>query len=237
MDDRTLYKNQRTIDMTDGVDQGLRAYMIQVFNYMALGLGITGLVAFTLSNSPQLMATIWGTGLQWVVILAPLAMALFLSFKINSLSFATAQLLFFVYAGLMGLSLSSIFLVFTGQSITRVFFITSSVFAAMSLYGYTTKRDLTGMGSFLLMGVIGIVIASLVNMFLKSSVMQFVISVIGVIVFTGLTAYDVQQIKEVYYEQDAQDTMGKKAIIGALRLYLDFINLFISLLHLFGDRR
>jgi hypothetical protein len=211
--------------------------MIQVFNYMAIGLGITGIVAFALSNSPQLMAAIWGTGLHWVVMLAPLAMVFFLSFKINTLSFATAQLLFFVYAGMMGLSLSSIFLVFTGQSITRVFFITSSVFAAMSLYGYTTKRDLTGMGSFLFMGVIGIVIASLVNMFFKSSVMQLVISVIGVIVFTGLTAYDVQQIKEVYYEQDATDTMAKKAIIGALRLYLDFINLFISLLQLFGDRR
>lgn len=237
MDDRTVYRNQRTIDMTDGVDQGLRAYMIQVFNYMAIGLGITGIVAFALSNSPQLMAAIWGTGLHWVVMLAPLAMVFFLSFKINTLSFATAQLLFFVYAGMMGLSLSSIFLVFTGQSITRVFFITSSVFAAMSLYGYTTKRDLTGMGSFLFMGVIGIVIASLVNMFFKSSVMQLVISVIGVIVFTGLTAYDVQQIKEVYYEQDATDTMAKKAIIGALRLYLDFINLFISLLQLFGDRR
>lgn len=237
MDDRTVYRNQRTIDMTDGLDQGLRAYMIQVFNYMAIGLGITGAVAFALSNSPQMMAAIWGTGLHWVVMLAPLAMVFFLSFKINTLSFATAQLLFFVYAGLMGLSLSSIFLVFTGQSITRVFFITSSVFAAMSLYGYTTKRDLTGMGSFLFMGVIGIVIASLVNMFLKSSAMQFVISVIGVIVFTGLTAYDVQQIKDVYYEQDASDTMAKKAIIGALRLYLDFINLFISLLQLFGDRR
>ena len=237
MDDRTVYRNQRTIDMTDGVDQGLRAYMIQVFNYMAIGLGITGIVAFALSNSPQLMAAIWGTGLHWVVMLAPLAMVFFLSFKINTLSFATAQLLFFVYAGMMGLSLSSIFLVFTGQSITRVFFITSSVFAAMSLYGYTTKRDLTGMGSFLFMGVIGIVIASLVNMFFKSSLMQLVISVIGVIVFTGLTAYDVQQIKEVYYEQDATDTMAKKAIIGALRLYLDFINLFISLLQLFGDRR
>jgi FtsH-binding integral membrane protein len=237
MDDNTIYRSKRTIDMTDGVDQGLRSYMISVFNYMAIGLALTGFVAFTVSNSPQMMAAMWGSGLHWVIMLAPLAMVFFLSFKINTLSFATAQMLFFVYSGLMGLSLSSIFMVFKLGSIAQVFFITSSVFAAMSLYGYTTKRDLSGMGSFLFMGLIGIVIASLVNMFLHNSVMQLVISVIGVIVFTGLTAYDIQQIKSIYYEGDGAETLGKKAIIGALRLYLDFINLFISLLQIFGERR
>ncbi len=237
MDNRMVSRSSRTIDMTDGVDQGLRAYMITVFNYMALGLGITGLTAFALSHSPQMMAVIWGTGLKWVVIFAPLAMVFFLSFRISALSFASAQMLFFIYSALMGLSLSSIFMVFTGQSVTRVFFITASVFGAMSLYGYTTKRDLTGMGSFLFMGLIGVVIASLVNMFLHSSAMQFVISVLGVVIFTGLTAYDVQEIKSLYYDQDEAETIGKKALIGALKLYLDFINLFISLLHLFGERR
>ncbi len=237
MDDKKIFGQTRTIDMSHGIDQGLRSYMLNVFNYMAIGLGMTGLTAFALSNSPEMMAAIWGTGLKWVVMLAPLAMVFFLSFKITSLSFSSAQLLFFIYAGLMGLSLSSIFMVFTGQSITRVFFITASLFGAMSLYGYTTKRDLTSMGSFLFMGLIGIIIASLVNLFLHSSAMQFVISVLGVIIFTGLTAYDVQDIKALYHDMDASDTMGKKAIIGALRLYLDFINLFISLLQLLGDRR
>ncbi len=237
MDDKTIFRGTRTIDMTDGVDQGLRSYMVSVFNYMALGLGITGFVSFATANSPQLMAAIWGSGLHWVVMLAPLAMVFFLSFKINSLSAATAQLLFLVYSGLMGLSLSFIFMVFHLPSIARVFFITASVFAAMGLYGYTTKKDLSSMGSFLFMGLMGIVIASLVNMFMHSTAMQFVISVVGVLVFTGLTAYDVQSIKSLYYEQDAAETMSKKAIIGALRLYLDFINLFMSLLQLFGDRR
>ena len=237
MDDRTFFRKTRVIDASNGVDQGLRAYMIQVFNYMAMGLGITGLAAFLFTSSPELMSVVWGSPLKWVVMLAPLGMVFFLSFKLSTLSFSAAQGLFFLYSLMMGLSLSSILMVFTGQSVARVFFITSSLFAAMSLYGYTTNRDLTAMGSFLMMGVIGIVIASLANLFFQSGAMQFVISILGVIIFTGLTAYDVQSIKAVYYEQDDRETMGKKAIIGALRLYLDFINLFISLMQLLGDRR
>lgn len=237
MDHRTISRKTRVIGAQDGIDQGLRAYMISVFNYMAIGLGITGLTAFAFASSPELMAAIWGSPLKWVVMLAPLGMVFFISFKINTLQASTAQGLFLVYSLLMGLSLSYIFIVFTGQSVARVFFITSALFASMSLFGYTTNRDLTAMGSFMMMGVIGIIIASLVNMFFKSSAMQFMISVIGVIVFTGLTAYDVQAIKSVYYESDDSETISKKAVIGALRLYLDFINLFISLLQILGDRR
>lgn len=237
MDDNTIYRKTRTIDVTSDVDQGLRTYMISVFNYMAMGLGLTGIVAFALASNPQAMAAIWGSGLKWVAIFAPVALVFFLSFKVATLSFQTAQALFFAYAALMGVSLSSILWVFTGESVARVFFITASVFAGMSLYGYTTKRDLSGFGSFLFMGLIGIVIASLVNLFLQSSMMQFIISIVGVLVFTGLTAYDVQEIKSVYYERDAEETLSKKALIGALKLYLDFINLFISLIHLFGERR
>ena len=237
MDDNTIYRRARTIDAGSDIDQGLRAYMISVFNYMAVGLGLTGLVAFALASNPAAMIAIWSSGLKWVAILAPVALVFFISFKIATLSFQTAQVLFFAYAALMGVSLSSILWVFTGESVARVFFITASVFGAMSLYGYTTKRDLSGFGSFLFMGLIGIVIASLVNLFLHSSMMQFVISVIGVVVFTGLTAYDVQDIKSVYYSRDSDETTSKKALIGALKLYLDFINLFISLMQLFGERR
>lgn len=223
----------RTVD----IDQGLRSYMVSVYNYMALGLAITGGVAFLASNSPELMATIFKTPLKWVVMLAPFVMVFILSARIGQMSFSSAQITFWVYAGLMGLSLSAIFLIFTGESIAKLFFITASVFGAMSLYGYTTKRDLSEFGSFLMMGVIGIVIASLVNIFLKSSAMQMVISIIGVLVFTGLTAYDTQNIKEMYLAADDSETAGKKAILGALNLYLDFINLFISLLQLFGEKR
>jgi FtsH-binding integral membrane protein len=168
--------------------------------------------------------------------LAPLAAVFFLSFRIQSMSAMAAQTTFWVYAAIMGLSLSSIFLVFTGESITRVFFITAASFGALSLFGYTTKKDLSGWGSFLFMGLIGIVIASLVNIFLASSAMQFAISVIGVLVFAGLTAYDTQQIKEMYFEGDSSEVAAKKSVMGALRLYLDFINLFMMLLQLFGNR-
>ncbi|MGY9004728.1 MAG: Bax inhibitor-1/YccA family protein, partial [Alphaproteobacteria bacterium] len=184
-----------------------------------------------------LMQAIFGTPLQWVVMLAPLAFVMVLSFGINRLSLFTSQLLFWLFAGVMGLSLSSIFLIYTGESIARVFFITAASFSALSLYGYTTKRDLGPMRSFLVMGLIGIIIASVVNMFMQSSAMQFVISVIGVLVFAGLTAYDTQRIKLMYMESDSHETTGKKAIMGALTLYLDFINLMIMLLHLFGNRR
>lgn len=219
------------------LDLGLRNYMVRVYAYMALGLALTGFVAFFAASSQSLMMAIFMSPLKWLVMLAPFGMVLFLSARIGSMSFSAAQLTFWIYAGLMGLSLSSIFLIFTGQSIARLFFISASVFGAMSLYGYTTRKDLTALGSFLLMGVIGLFIASLVNLFLHSNAMQMMISAIGVLVFTGLTAYDTQQIKESYYEADSHELAGKKAILGALQLYLDFVNLFLSLLYLFGDRR
>jgi len=218
------------------IDEGLRSYMLRVYNYMASALLLTGIVAYAASSSPTLMNAIYGSPLQWVVMLAPLGFVLFLSARIQKMTFSTAQTTFWIYAGVMGLSLSYIFLVFTGASIARVFFITAGTFGAMSLYGYTTKRDLTKFGSFLFMGLIGIIIASVVNIFLQSAMMHFVISVIGVLVFVGLTAYDTQSIKEMYYELDSSEVAGKKAIMGALRLYLDFINLFILLLQLFGNR-
>ena len=220
-----------------GIDVGLRAYMLRVYNYMSLGLALTGAVAFAASTSQDLMQVIHGTPLKWVVMLAPIGFVIFLSARMHAMKPATAQTVFWVYAGFMGLSLSYIFLAYTGASITRVFFITAATFAGMSLYGYTTKRDLSGFGSFLMMGLIGIIIASVVNMFLQSSAMHFVISVVGVLVFVGLTAYDTQAIKSMYSETDTGATQEKKAIMGALRLYLDFINLFIMLLSLFGNRR
>lgn len=228
-------------------DEGLRAYMLGVYNYMAIGLAITGAMALATfymaveQTAGGMALTAFGQAiymspLKWVVMLAPLAAVFFLSFKIQSMSASAAQMTFWVYAAIMGVSLSSIFLVFTGESITRVFFITAASFGALSLYGYTTKKDLSGWGSFLFMGLIGIIIASLVNMFIGSSAIQFAVSVIGVLVFAGLTAYDTQQIKEMYFEGDSSEVAAKKSIMGALRLYLDFINLFIMLLQLFGNR-
>ena len=219
------------------IDEGLRSFMLKVYNYMGLGLALTGAVAFFVSTSPALMQAIFGTPLQWLVMLSPFAFILVLSFGINRLRPATAQLLFWAFAGVMGLSLSSIFIVYTGTSVARVFFITASVFGAMSLYGYTTKKSLASWGSFLFMGLIGILIAMVVNIFLASSALHFIISVVGVLIFTGLTAYDTQQIKHQYYEGDTAVIAEKKAIMGALRLYLDFINLFIMLMHLLGQNR
>jgi FtsH-binding integral membrane protein len=218
-------------------DVGLRSYMQSVFNLMGMGLALTGVVAFVVAQSPDLIHALYMTPLKWVVLLAPLGLVLYLSFSVQNLSQSTAQLVFWVYAGLMGLSLGSIFLLYTAESITRVFFITAAMFLAMSLYGYTTKKDLTSMGSFMFMGLIGIVIAGLVNIFLQSSALQFALSLLGVVIFTGLTAYDVQRIKDMYYQSAAGEALGKVAIMGALTLYLDFINLFMSLLRLFGDRR
>jgi len=218
------------------IDEGLRAYMLRVYNYMVTGLALTGVVAYLVASTPAVFNAIFGTGLQWVVILAPLGLVIFLSARINKMSAATAQISYWVFAGLMGLSLASVFVIYTGESIARVFFITAATFAAMSLYGYTTKRDLTALGSFLMMGLIGIIIAMVVNLFIGSTMVQFVISVLGVLIFVGLTAYDTQKIKEMYNEVDGSEIAGKKAIMGALRLYLDFINLFLMLLHLFGNR-
>jgi hypothetical protein len=218
------------------VDAGLRQYMVRVYSYMAAGLAISGLVAY-LAVSTGFYQQIAGTPLIWIVMLAPLGMVLLLGFGINRMSIGAAFLAFWAFAALMGLSLAGIFLVFTGASIARVFFISAATFAAMSLYGYTTGSDLSRFGAFLFIGLIGIVIASLVNIFVGSNALQFAISVIGVIVFTGLTAYDTQRIKQVYLASDPVNMTTKKAILGALTLYLDFINLFVMLLQLTGQRR
>ena len=234
----TGWQNRMQVRSYDqaAVDAGLRQYMLSIYNYMGIGLAITGLVAFMVASSPAAMHMIFGSPLRWVVMLAPLGFVFLFSARINAMSPSTAQLVFWAFAATMGLSMASIFLVFTGTSIARVFFITAATFGATSLYGYTTRADLSRMGSFLFMGLIGIVIASLVNIFIGSSALQFAISVIGVIVFTGLTAYDTQRLKEVYAEAYDQDTLSRIAIMGALTLYLDFINLFTMLLQLMGQR-
>lgn len=217
-------------------DEGLRQHMLRVYNYMGIGLVLTALVAFAVANTPAIYVPIFSSPLKWVVMLAPLGFVMFLSFRIQAISFAAAQGLFFLFCGLMGLSMASIFLVFTGASIAQTFFITASLFGTMSLVGYTTKRDLTKMGSFLFMGLIGIIIAMVVNIFIASSALQFAISVIGVIIFTGLTAYDTQRIKETYAENFGAEANGKIAVMSALSLYLNFINLFQMLLSLTGQR-
>jgi FtsH-binding integral membrane protein len=226
----------QSADTQVGIDAGLREYMLRIYNYMASALALTGIVAYVFANSGMYLS-VARTPLIWLIMLAPLGLVMVLSFGINRLSAAAAQGIFWAYAALMGLSLASIFLVFTGASVARVFFITAGTFAAMSLYGYTTRRDLAQIGSFLFMGLIGIVIASLVNLFIGSTAIQFAISVIGVVVFTGLTAWDTQAIKEMYYEGDGAEIASKKAVMGALRLYLDFVNLFMMLIQLLGVRR
>ena len=232
------------------IDAGLREYMLKVYNYMASGLALTGLVAYMLFQATavtgptgdivgltNLGVSLYTGPMMWVVALAPLGVVMYMSFGIRNMSASRAQTMFWVFAFLMGLSLSTIFLTYTQASIARVFFITATTFGAMSIYGYTTKRDLTAMGSFLFMGLIGIIIASIVNIFMQSSMMYFVISVLGVLIFVGLTAYDTQKIKNMYMAYDSGEVSAKKAIMGALTLYLDFINLFIMLLRLFGARR
>ena len=238
------------------VDEGLRAYMLRIYNYMVLGLAITGFAALgvymlSVTNDPALAVVkirsimltnvgyaLFVSPLKWAVILAPLALVFFLSFRIQNMRPATAQITFWIYAALVGVSLGSIFLIYTHTSIVRVFFITAVSFGALSLWGYTTQRDLTGMGSFLLMGLFGIVIASLVNVFVASTMLQWTISVIGVLVFAGLTAYDTQRLKAEYmYGAMDGDVMERSAIMGALSLYLDFLNLFTMLLSLLGGRQ
>ena len=218
-------------------DVGLRQYMLSIYNYMAGGLAVTGVVAFLVASSPEAMHAIFGTPLQWVVMLAPLGFVFFFSMRIGQMSLGAAQITFWLFAAAMGVSLSYIFLAYTGNSIARVFFVTAAAFAGTSLYGYTTRTDLSRFGSFLMMGLIGIILASLVNIFIGSTALQFAISVIGVLVFTGLTAWDTQRLKELYSESYDQASTSKLAISGALTLYLDFINLFILMLQLFGDRR
>lgn len=227
------------------IDQGLRSYMLGVYNNMVIGLAITGVVALGVNmlavagDGRHLTAfgeALYMSPLRWVVMLLPLAFVFFISFRISSMAASTARMLFFVFAAAMGLSLSSILLVYTGQSVTRAFFITAAAFGGLSLYGYTTPRSLTGMGSFLIMGVFGLIIAGLVNIFLQSSGLQFAISALAVLIFAGLTAYDTQAIKEMYYAGDGYEVATKKSVNGALMLYLDFINIFVSLVQLTGNR-
>ena len=219
------------------IDAGLRQFMISVYNYMASGLALTGIVAYGAAETGLYASLIDTPMLFWGVTLAPLALVLLLSFRIEKMSLGAAKTAFWAYAALVGLSLSGIFFVYTGTSIARTFFITAATFLAMSLFGYTTRADLARTGSFLLMGLVGIIIASIVNVFLASSIVQLAISVVGVIVFVGLTAYDTQRIKEIYLNSDSPAIAGKKAIMGALALYLDFLNLFILLMQLTGNRR
>ena len=226
------------------IDQGLRSYMLKVYNLMALGVALTGLVAYAFAeaafSAPGVPTAfgmaIYASPLKWVILFAPLALVFFLSFRIEKMSAFAAQLTFWIYAALVGASLSSIFIAYTDASIVKTFAVTAASFGALSLYGYTTKRDLSAMGAFLVMGLFGLIIASLVNLFLQSSALDFALSVIGVLVFAGLTAWDTQKIKEMYFESDGFEVMSKKAIMGALALYLDFINLFLFLLRFMGNR-
>ena len=223
-------------------DAGLRSYMLSVYNYMASGVLLTGIIALGFANSSLINlivnpATGQATPLFWIALFAPLGIVLALSFGINRISAGTAQALFWVYAALVGVQFSSLFLVYTGVSIAQTFFAVAAAFLGLSLFGYTTKRDLSGMGTFLIMGVVGLFIAMLINLFLRSPAMDLAISAIGVLLFAGLTAYDTQKIKEMYYEADDSTVAGRKAIMGALTLYLDFINLFMFLLQFMGNRK
>lgn len=252
--DNRVTTGQATV--TDVTDAGLRAYMIRIYNYMFIGLAITGIVAYgtfmlSTTTDPAFAAAqmrngvlltnigvaLYGSPLQWVVIFSPLILVFLLSARIPHMSVGAAQMAFWAFAAVMGISLSSIFIVYLSASIAQVFFITAAMFGAMSLWGYTTKTDLTGFGSFLMMGLWGVIIASVVNVFLQSEMLSFIYSIVGVIVFTGITAYKTQQLKEMYTVNDDGTVMGRKAIFGALSLYITFINLFLSLLRLMGSRR
>ncbi|NFV78576.1 Bax inhibitor-1/YccA family protein [Magnetospirillum aberrantis] len=228
------------------IDVGLRQYMLRVYNLMAGGLALTGLVALFIASNDSLLGLFFAqnargaispTILGWIIALAPIGLAFYMGARIRTMSVSAAQTVFWVYAGLVGITLSMYLRVYTGESVARTFFITAAAFAGLSLYGYTTKRDLSAFGRFLVMGLIGLLIAMVVNVFLASSMMAFVISAAGVLIFAGLTAYDTQKIKEMYWEADGADVAAKKAIMGALTLYLDFINLFIFLLQFLGVRR
>lgn len=236
-----LYETQ-----TDALDQGLRSYMLKIYNYMTAALIMTGLIAFYTAHSEPMLSvlyTIQGhvitgmTPLAWIIMFAPLGLAFYLGLRLQSMSLRAVQVAFWSYAVLIGLSLSVIFLTYTQASIARVFFITAGTFSGMSIIGYMTKKGLTSFGSFLMMGLIGLIIASLFNLFLRNDGMQFVLSIFGVLIFTGLTAFDTQKLKDMYAENQYEEMSGKIAIMGALTLYLDFINIFLNLLRLFGDRK
>ncbi len=233
----------RSAQSEAAIDAGLRSYMLRVYNYMATGVGLTGIVAYAVANTSLINlfyavqdGRLAPTGLGFLVMFAPLAFVMVISFGVNRLSASALQGVFWAFCAVMGLSMANIFITYTGTSIARVFFVTAIAFGSLSLYGYTTKRNLSGMKTFLFMGLIGIVVASLVNMFMQSSMMHFIISVVGVLVFAGLTAYDTQRIRLEYSANDGQATASKKAILGALSLYLNFINMFMMLLSLFGNR-
>jgi FtsH-binding integral membrane protein len=221
------------------IDAGLRAHMQKVYAYMGGGLAVTGGVAYAVFRSAEFAPAFFEAVIRnnLVLMLVALGVAFFFSFRIHAIQASTAKALFWVYALILGLGLAPIFLMYTGESVARTFFVTAGTFGAMSLWGYTTKRDLTGMGNFLMMGLIGIILASLVNIFLASSGLQWAISLLGVVIFTGLTAYDTQKIKEMYWDADGAEVATKKAVLGAFTLYLDFINLFLMLLRFLGDRR
>lgn len=221
----------------ESIHQGLRAYLQYVYAYMGMGLGLTGLVAFFIASTPALYVPLFQSPLIWLFIFAPMGIAFYFGMAVNRIRLQTARTLFWLYAALMGVSLSSIFLVYTGESIARIFLVTACTFGGMSLYGYTTQRDLSSWGSFFFMGLLGVILASLVNLFFQSSALQFALSVMTVLIFTGLTAYDTQTIRNAYDETLPLEMQGKRAIFGALQLYLDFINIFLALLRLFGDRR
>jgi FtsH-binding integral membrane protein len=242
--DRNVAARGTFADRAVAIDAGLRAHMIRVYNYMMAAVALSGAVAWLTFNAAVEAGRLTSFGLAIFNPVTMIALALvtlgfvfFISWRIDRLSFPTALTLFMIYAGLLGVTLAPIFLAYTGASITKVFFISAASFGALSLWGYTTQRDLTAMGSFLIMGLFGVILASLVNLFLKSSGLDFVISAVGVLVFAGLTAWDTQKIKEMYDVNDDGSVSGRKAVMGALSLYLDFINLFLMLLRLFGDRR
>jgi hypothetical protein len=216
---------------------GLRRHMLSIYNYMASGVLLTGIVALLMARSGLAATVMTGGMMSWVIILSPLAIVMAMSFGANRFSTGTLQIMFWAFATLMGASLSTIFLVYTGQSIATTFFATAGAFAGLSLFGYTTKKDLSGMGSFLIMGVIGILIAMVINIFVQSTALQLAISILGVLIFAGLTAYDTQRLKTQYYQLAGTDFAGKAVVLGALSLYLDFINMFQFLLMFLGDRR
>src|SRR6478672_7238908 len=243
-DPRTTSASAATVGVPSVTrDAGLRSYMLSVYNYMASGVLLTGIIALGVANSSLINlivnpATGQATPLFWVALFAPLGLVFWLSFGINRMSAGTAQAIFWVYAALVGVQFSSLFLVYTGASIAQAFFATAAAFLGLSLYGYTTKRDLSAMGIFFIMGVVGLFVAMLINLFLRSPGLDLAISAIGVLVFAGLTAYDTQKIKSIYFAVAGHgEAMAKSAVIGALNLYLDFINMFLFLLRLFGDRR
>ena len=234
---RRAYEASVSSKTVSDVHVGLRDYLQRVYAYMAMGLGLTAFVSFALASNPMLYMSLVQSPLMWLFYLAPVGIALFFGMSINKMSLTTAKSLFWLYAGLLGVSLTMILLVYTGESVARIFLVTSGTFLGMSLYGYTTTKDLSSLGSFCFMGLLGVLLASVVNVFFASSALQFALSVMTVLVFTGLTAYDTQKIRDAYDSSLPADVQGKMAVYGALMLYLDFINIFVALMRLFGDRR